>query len=307
MAYYEQAGDYGRALENAHSDFSETVARLEEKLLSLGFSTLLFDENYQPRVKLLQLLDTAGMEPLDPLQDSLLQINRWAQKNLLRQGERWEEQTNRFEALKPLIKPLLDELGFVKGVLPHFQEYQGAVLQAGFLPRVRLRLQYLIEQWDQGVRFSHLYFLSGERPLEAQEKDMLQEWSSSLLLPKTEREMVQCIWEQSPLPEELRNQVEVHFINAPMKKDPLSEKLLRPNAEDTVETWLKTSPPHGLYLTITNAPYIHRQNLVLRSIAPSEYTFDTVGPASSEHEKMAIFLDELARSIFQKTVCRPVW
>ncbi|MBM3202117.1 MAG: hypothetical protein FJZ56_06895 [Chlamydiae bacterium] len=324
---HEQSGDYGAALKiarNSYEDllkmglsqdarnFSQTVKRLEEKLLAFGSSRLLFDENYQPRVKLLQLLKIVGMEPLNKSEKAIVQINNWAQKNLLRHGERWHEQTDRFEELKPKIKPLLNELGFVDDSSPHFKEYQGAIVHGALLPRVRLRLQYLIEQWKQGVRFSHIYFLSGERPLEAQHENqstfmddsgsllkIRKEWSVPLEFPKTESEMTQLIWEQSEIPEDMRKEVEVHFINAPMKKDSKSDRLIRPTTDDTVETWFKALPPHGRYLAITNAPYTNRQDLVVRAIAPKGYGFDTVGSGSKGQEKTAIFLDELARFIFQ--------
>lgn len=324
---YEQAGDYAAALKtarNSHEEslklgleqeaasFSQAVNRLEEELLTLGSSRRLFDENDQPRAKLLQLLELVGMEPLNKSEKAILQINSWAQKNLLRQGERWHEQTNRFEELKPKIKPLLGELGFIDGSLPHFKEYQGALVQGALLPRVRLRLHYLVEQWKQGVRFSHLYFLSGERPLETQQENktaFMQDGGSPLKIrkdwlepgefPKTECEMMQLVWDQSDVPESMRKEVEVYFINAPMKKDTQSEKLLRPTINDTVEAWLKTEPPHGRYLAITNAPYINRQDIVLRAIAPSGYSFDTIGSTAREQEKVAILLDEIARFIFQ--------
>jgi len=324
---HEQFGDYAAALKiarNSYEDlmkrglsqdaenFSQTVKRLEEELLAFGSSRLFFDENYQPRFKLLQLLQILGMEPLNTSEKAVLQINAWAQKNLLRQGERWQEQTDRFEELKPKIKPLLQEFGFVDASSSHFKEYQGAIVHGALLSRVRLRLHYLIEQWKQGVRFSRIYFLSGERPLEAQyenqdtfmdDSDSLlkirKEWTAPLEFPKTESEMTRLVWEQSEIPEDMRKEVEVHFINAPMKKDLKSDRLIRPTTDDTVESWLKALPPHGRYLAVTNAPYTNRQDLVVRAIAPKEYGFDTVGSRSREQEKIAIFLDELARFIFQ--------
>lgn len=324
---YEQAGNYAKALKiarNAHKEslklglthevdsFSKSVKRLEEELLALGSSRLLFDENYQPRVKLLKLLEIVGMEPLNQSEKAILQINSWAQKNLLRQGERWQEQTSKFEALKPKVKPLLSELGFIDASFPHFNEYQGAIVHGALLPRVRLRLHHLVEQWKQGVRFSHLYLLSGERPLEAQQENenllmqdedsplkIRKDWSIPIQFPKTECEMMQLVWDQSEIPEAMRKEVQVHFINAPMKKDSKNEKLLRPTTDDTVEYWLKTAPLHGRYLAITNAPYTNRQDLVVRSLSPRNYGFDTIGSGASEQEKIAISLDELARFIFQ--------
>lgn len=313
---YEESGDYATALDIARNsyeeslkmglsqelrDFSQTVKRLEEELLSLGFSRMIFDENYQPRVKLLQLLHDVEMESLNESERAIVQINDWAQKNLLRQGERWLQATDRFEELKPKIKPLLSELGFVDGIFPHFKDYQGALIHGALLPRVRLRLQYLVEQWKKGVRFSHVYFLSGERPLEdsQEKKEISKDYPKLLEFPETECRMIQLVWEKSYIPEDMRKEVEVHFIDAPMKEDAKGKRSIRPTTDDTVEAWLETQPPLGRYLAVTNAPYINRQDLVVRAIASGEYGFDTVGSGASEHEKTAIFLDELARLIFQ--------
>ena len=305
---FEQDGDYLNALKIARdfyltsfpaAPFAPLIERLEAAHLRFGFSRILFDEKMRPRENLLRILTLTGME--SSAETSLDQINAWAQQNLLRQGERWEVQTERFEPLRPLILPLLKETGFVDARLPQFAEYQGALVQGALLPRVRLRMHELVQQWKRGVRFPKLYFLSGERPLEPKYESG---WSESATSPKNEWEMIQWVWEQAQIPEEMRKGVEVYFIKTPMKKDPASEKLLRPNNEDTVETWLATRPPPGRYLVVTNAPFTNRQDVVTRMIAPEDYGFDTIGPAASPEEKIAIFLDELARLIFQTKGCR---
>lgn len=329
----EQSGNYARALKTARTLYAEslragsakeiatlleTIARLEEAHLKFGFSRLLFNETYQPRATLINLLEIVGMDPLSKSDASIMKINEWAQKNLLRQGERWEQQTERFEALKPTLFPLLKEAGFVNLALPQFKEYHGAIVHGALFPTVRLRMNALVEQWKQGVRFSDLYFFSGERPLEPSSENsatftqdeasplkIKSGWSAPAELPKTECEMVQLVWDQSDIPEEMRQLVKVHFINAPMKKDPKSEKLLRPTTDDTVEAWLKTSPPEGRYLVVSNAPYTNRQDLVTRRIASNGFGFDTIGPAAGDQVKMAIFLDELARLIFQTKQLNP--
>lgn len=324
---HEHSGNYSGALiiaQKCHTEslqvglrqetqlFSETIERLQKEIFHLGSSRILFDENFKPRVKLLELLTLTGMQMPDPSELTITQINQWAQNNLLRRGERWEEQTIKFEELKPRIKPLLIDLGFVNATSAHIHHYQGAIVHGALLPRVRLRLSYLVEQWEQGVRFSHLYFFSGERRLEEQHENrqtlmhpegsplkIRKDWNEPSTLPATECEMAQLVWDQSELPEDMREQVTIHFINAPMKKDPKSERLIRPTTDDTVEEWVKSAPPEGCYLAVTNAPYINRQDLVVRTIAPDEYCFDTIGSGAGEQEKMAIFLDEVARLIFQ--------
>lgn len=313
---YEESGNYAVALQSARNcrdgSMGETTKRLEEKLLTLGASRIFFDEHFEPRAKLLTLLDIVGMEPINGSEKAVLQINRWAQQNLLRQGERWEEQTIKFEKLKPRLKPLLTELGFINATTPHFKEYTGAIVHGAFLPRVRSRLHYLVEQWKAGCRFSHLYFLSGERPLAPQHENraallddsetalkIRKGWIAPAIFPKTESEMTQFVWEQADIPDEMRASLQVHFVNAPMKQDLKSGTLIRPTTDDTIEVWLQEKPITGNYLAISNAPYTNRQDLVVRAIAPACYRLDTVGAAANENEKMAIILDEVARFIFQ--------
>jgi hypothetical protein len=231
---------------------------------------------------LLKLLEIVGMEPLNPSEEALPQINQWAQKNLLRQGERWDKQTDKFEDLTFQLKPLLTELGFVEGTPPHLTEYRGAIIHGSLYPTVSRRLHYLIEQWNRGIRFSQLYFLSSDLPLDS---------------GQTECEMVRNLWNQSQIPESMQ-EVQVFFINAPMKNDTKGNKTIRPTTEDTIIYWLQANPPPGCYLAISNAPYINRQDLVIKTIAGKDYTFDTAGYGAKEEEKMAIFLDELARFIF---------
>jgi len=277
-----------------------------------NYTNPLFGGNNKPRLQTIELLQLVGMESLSDRESSLIEINNWAQKNLLRQGERWEKQVAQFEELGPRIKPLLTDLGFVVSEPPRLKEYQGVLLHGGFLKRTRARLAYAVKQWEEGIRFKHIYFLTGERPLESERENIevfLNDSESPLKIrsdlklpaqfPSTEGEMTRLVWEQSEIPEEMRREVTVHFIIAPMKTDPKTGKRIRPTTDDTVYSWLEQSPPFGAYLGITNCPYTNRQDLVTRTIAPEEYTFETIGPEADENEKMAIFLDEVARFIFQ--------
>lgn len=325
---YEQSGHYATALQLAQNTFKKLkengleqdaqqllpkIEHLELQLLTCGFSKLLFDENFTPKATLLKLLESLGMEPLNESESAIDQINRFGQTHLLRRGERWEAQTQHFEALKPTIKPLLNELGFIQASSAHFKQYEGAIVHGGLLPRARLRLHYLVEQWKQGVTFSSLYFLTGSRPLEPQHENqdafkndensllkIRKDWRHPATWPITECEMIQLIWEQSDIPQQMREQINIVFIDVPMKQHPTNEKLIRPTTDDTVIAWLQSHPSLGRYLAITNAPYTNRQDLVVRSIAKSpDYLFDTIGSGADDQEQMAIFLDELARYIFQ--------
>lgn len=235
-----------------------------------------------------KVLKIVGMESETP---SLEEMNAWAQAHLLRRGERWEAQSPQFESLYPALFPLLQHLGLVQEINTHLKIYQGALIHGAHLIRMRLRLNYLIQQWNCGVRFYDLYFLSGERDLERDEKQES--------LTQTENELTEWLWKQADVPLDMRKFVTVHFISAFKKKDEKSGKYVRPTTDDTLYAWLKTKPLPGRYLAISNAPYIIRQDLVTQDIVPPEYCIDTVGPKANSQEKMAILLDEFARTLFQ--------
>lgn len=317
---YEQAGDFGAALDLAHARYRESkqmddhsdISQLEKKLLREGASRILFDENFQPRIKLIELLALVGMDTTDLGPNPIVKINQWAQENLLRREERWDQQTTKYEALKPKIRPLLVDLGFMNGSSPHFSSYNGVLFHCPLVGTVRHRLHALIEQWKKGVTFTDIYFLTGDRPLHPTMENVEAlvstesplkirgDWQRPDVMPQTEGEMVKMVWEQSEIPALLREQVRVHYIVAPMKIDSKTgEKTARPTTDDTCEEWLKIAPPKGRYLAVSNAPYLIRQDLVLRSIMPEGYEFETMGPPASDKLAMSIILDEVARMIFQ--------
>lgn len=282
---------------------------LHTAIEAISFPTLLTQDN-QPKVELIQVMGMAGMKTPSV---SLEKINEWGQKNLLRKEERWSEQDATLEHLKDRMTPLLKELGMKDATAPTRTEYQGAIVHGSTLDEVRLRLHYLIEQWKKGVRFHHIYFLTGSRPLNMSienssccENDdesplkIRKGWTLSSP-PKTEYEMVVMIWDQSEVPEGLRKSVTVEFVQAPMKQSPTSEKLERPTTDDTVVYWLKNNPVQGRYLAVSNAPFTPRQDLVVRTFLTDEYELETIGPALDNQLRVAIILDELARLIYQTT------
>jgi len=284
------------------------VQEVAEKRVQLCTKNL-FTEQKHPTTSLMQLLRKTGMDV--QANDDLSTINAWSQTHLMRTGERWHEQTKRFDALAPELTALLADLGFTQEYLPTRSHYQGALVHGALLTRVRERIASLVDQWQHGVRFSHLYLLSGARPLEpayenqktfcSDETSSLKiraDWTPPSVFPSIESEMMLFVWNQAHLPKEMREQVQVHVINSPMKWDPVSSSMKRPTTQDTIEYWLKATPPSGLYLAITNAPYIVRQNLITQTMLPEEIEVESIGTKASSKEKIVILLDELARTIF---------
>lgn len=281
-----------------------------EEIQSIPFYDC-FAANHQPPQALLKLLQLVGMDTSQTSPPSIQTIKDWTQKNLIRNGERWEQQITEFELLKPDLILQLKKLGFTDPIYPSFNCYQGAILHGALLPTVRFRLYWLVELWKQGIRFTDLYFLSGQRPLhtEIENLDAIRTdtntvskiedgWVRINTVPTSESEMMQCVWEQAQIPPEMRCQVRAHFISAPMKISNEAGTLVRPNTEDTVIEWLKTFPLYGRYLSVSNAPYVRRQGLITQMLANENYLIDPTGPGIKGNEKMAILLDELARFIY---------
>lgn len=263
----------------------------------------LFDANYRPTAQLIDFLMHVGMPASE--NSTLAEINEWAQKHLLRRGERWEEQDGRFEMLKEKVTPFLKEWGFLGAVHAQQKLYDGAVIYGALATTVRDRLHFLAQEWENGVRFSKVYFWTGGRPLEPKleseevllsgagsELKIRKDWVRPAVLPTTECEMAQLVWEQLELPNGMRESVEPIFVNVPMGKT-------RPTTDDTAVLFFKMNPIKGNYLVVSNAQYRMRQGLVANNLAPTGYYFEAIGSAAKEDARMAIIVDEVARYIFE--------
>lgn len=328
LSAYEQSGKCHLAIQLARKSLdiakahgmedqvlslSNIIQQLEDQLLENGCTFALFDEEYAPRPKTLQLLSLLGMPENQERPPKLTEIDKWAQKHLLRVGGRWDPQTPRFDPLRKPILELLNEIGFIQPVSPSFDQFDGAIVLGAHACAFRERLAFLKQSWQSGVRFQRIYLLGCMRPLltddlETSEKlltskfpslPIREDWVPPMELPKTECEMLGLVWDQSELPDEMRNGVEVTILGAPMKEEKNSVKPLQPKTEDFVEEWLRHSPPHGRYLAITSLPFLLRQSLVVRRITPASYTFDFVGPGANLQLPIPIFLDEFANLIHE--------
>lgn len=286
----------------------------------------LFNEEFIPAPELLDLLHCVGM-PQELI--AIGEINSWAQANLLRQGERWNQQTDKFESLRDELFPLFEQLGFIHriepvpyatykpGVIqlqvyPYYNYYDGAIVHGATLGRVRLRLHHLVELWRNNVRFHDIYFLTGDRTLDVERENVSyllspaadcplkirSDWHAPVNLPANETEMVKFVWEQSAIPTEMRNSVNVHFVSAPKKLDPKTGNIVRPTTDDTADCFFSIAKP-GRYIAVSNQPYVTRQDLAVRARMPEGFVLDTVGVELSKRENIVIILDELARLIYQ--------
>lgn len=214
---------------------------------------------------------------------------RWLRKP---NQERWE-----IAELSPDQKLFVlnwaTEQGLFAAWKPFYKSYDKALILGGTTSRMQMRLDYLKQLWEDGVRFDEIVWLTGDRPLDKRVDDLTDRSSN-------ESEAARVLWKETNLPEEMRN-LPVIFIAVPMKME--NSALKRPNTEDTIIAWLKAAPEPCTALFVSNQPLCGYQFAVIKANLPSSFLFDLVGPgvdSTSLPAAAAITLDSLARWIYQE-------
>lgn len=209
--------------------------------------------------------------------------------------ERWEiddiHEDNRAAILKTFQKmEVLDAL------YPVDTHYNYGIVHGATLDRSRSRMLFLIKLHNQGIAFDNIVVLSGKRILTADERKRLN------YAAENEYEMVQVVWSQLDIPENLK-QIPITFVDSPMiEKDGV---VTRPTTATTIKTWLKSNPKPGNALTISNQPFCEYQDSVTRTYLPHSFQIETVGPAADEDEvRISVLLDNLARWLYQENLRR---
>ncbi|HZW60965.1 MAG TPA: hypothetical protein VFF04_01955 [Candidatus Babeliales bacterium] len=270
----------------------------------------LYTKDRQPSAALLELLNILSVSH-DGSFDSIVAET---QKAWLRKPgtERWHLEeicTNN----RDVIMALFDQLGCIQKVEPSKQEYDYGIILGATVFRVRTRLTYLLDLWQQGIRFKTLVFLGGQRPLDAQVEpaDLLinsaahgyryanDSWQFTGTVPSTEYEMMKIVFEQTKFPAGFLENVDIVFVNAPMQQQP-DGSLRRPTTVDIINEWLNHTPKAGTCLFVSNQPYVGFQDSSVRTALPVHFNLETVGEAAKSNELIAVHLDNVARWLYQE-------
>ncbi len=172
---------------------------------------------------------------------------------------------------------------------PTLSSYDAALVLGATTCRMQMRLDYLKELCNEGVRFGEIVWLTGERPLDHRIDRPLEGCA-------TESDAARFIWQTTDLPEEMR-QLPVLFVAVPMFES------RRPNTEDTIVAWLEMQPLAHTALFVSDQPFCGYQFAVVNSILPDAISFDLIGRGVDPHghpAAAAITLDSIARWIYQE-------
>jgi hypothetical protein len=208
--------------------------------------------------------------------------------------ERWEMAELSPEA-RAIVLDWSEEHGLFAPWKPSVRKYDKALILGATTSRMQMRLDFLIEQWNEGIRFGEIVWLTGDRPLDKKVDGLTDRCQS-------ESEAARILWDETALPEEMRA-LPVLFVAVPMKRD--GSALLRPTTLDTLIAWLQLAPESCSTLFISNQPFCGYQFAVVKANLPRSYLFDLAGPGAdpkSHPAAAAITLDSIARWIYQESL-----
>jgi hypothetical protein len=230
--------------------------------------------------------------------ETLAQANEFAQKNLLRKGERWDAQdetevNKRIRENESTLINDLRSLNMIDAVEPKHRAYTYALLMGALKATVAVRLAYLEELIEKGHSFDSVVLLGGERELRDIEKEGLPEDV------KTEAQMMAHLCAQSAKLADKK----IMLVNAPMIQK-ADGTFTRPTTDSTLVHFAQTAPYDGSCLVISNNPYTVRQTKVTQRILnQSRFPTEGAGPAlSMERTGILNVMDEFARVLYEDTL-----
>lgn len=259
-------------------------------LCSLGFGSPIQDRKIDPNALAELALGLNISKNADIIEET--------QRHWLRipGRERWE-----IAELSPHQRSFVLNWATEQGIFapwkPCYKTYDKALILGAATSQMQLRLDYLKQLWEDGVRFDEVVWLTGDRPLDIRVDGLTDRCSN-------ESEAARILWEETDLPEEMRA-LSVVFIAVPMKIEGTSLK--RPNTKDTIVAWLNTTPQACSALFISNQPFCGYQFAVIKASLPNMFLFDLAGQGAdpTKHPAAAaITLDSIARWIYQESLCQ---
>ncbi len=281
----------------------------------------LFDRSGAPTTAFAGFLRTAKIPGED-----IVSINNALQARFFQKDdkglpkERWELDAVAAEP-KEILWDSMRTIGLIDAVPVSQRRYEGVFVFGALLVRIRTRMRTVRDLWEiGGVRFSSVVLLGGKRdvmltdpkdprkPGRESEYDIRASgtelparngWKWDGNIPKTEHELMQFVWKQADLQDDLRT-IPVVAVDAPMQTvaDGIQR---RPSTADTIRTWLEVHRPKaGLYLAVSNQPHVGYQQAVLRNTLPDGIVAEVVGAKASDTLPIEFYMGELARWVHEE-------
>lgn len=249
------------------------------------------ENNVTPPIK--ELLHLSELEE----KQQLGEVVALTQRSWIRSVER-SRLVEEHENVRAHMLKQFSELGLVDEVRPSRKHYDYVILLGARYEVVRERLQFLEELMRDGLTFSKIALLGSHRPLESvREITPMLSMQIFSTLPLTEIDMMSALVEKSPQISKITDDMIIR-IASPMKTKE-DGSVVRANTLDTVEDFSQLNVRAGTALVISSQPFVLRQDLVVRSRLTPPWNIETVGPAAPITFPTDVYLDELARTLYE--------
>ncbi|MBI2774517.1 hypothetical protein HYX58_00725 [Candidatus Dependentiae bacterium] len=282
-----------------YSEATEDISPIHQPLVN---------ENRQVSPVLLELLNELHVEHTGNLEG----IVAATQKKFLRPAgkERWEIVDIYKDAHPEKIRSIIEKIGLIHQHAPEQKEYAYALLLGATVQRMTDRLLYLLELSQKNIIPEKIIVLVGARPLDPNIENSSAIITALNKLPlknavvekdleiKTEAQAARLIFEKVALSGQLKKTT-ISIVETPMQQKN-DGSIVRPTTADTINQWLKENPTPGKVLAISNQPFIGYQNAVLQTHLPKSFIIETVGERADEKTTLAVYLDNLARWLYQE-------
>ena len=237
---------------------------------------------------------------------TILTIVRETQENFtIRNGEqeRWEVHSlNWMTQNKERLRHNLKTLGFIEAIKPQQQSVDAVCVLGATTAKMADRIDYVESLIQAGLQTKSIILLAGERyvtkDVDGTEKELTQ-LAKKLNFPDwrklTETHLIKDLYSTSALQ---NRGIMTYLIDTPARNLP------RPTTQTTtleLISWLKTHDNIKKIIFVSNQPYVHYQNAIIRSIFEEQklpHYYEVVGNAVLKLEKMQPVIEGLGSYIW---------
>lgn len=281
--------------------------------------------------QLTESISNYSLEETENIHDIFLveSLNTLLQEGWLRKSnlEPWHLSDNILSVEKKKhITEALSEMHIYDEIYPtkidrQYRQYDCALLMGSSEPAVRIRLNYLLDLWKDGLRFDRLFVVTGYRQLEP-ELEPVTATLAALKIDTTEEQMTRYVLtttliekaKTDPAFQNFDQKVKIIYTNA-FKKP----QNARATANDTLMQWKNLyGATHKTILMVSNQPYTEYHTAVFAGILSHDFAdpiemlgttrthfkltngieVETIGD-KCVNQKIMVTLDNLARVFYQ--------
>lgn len=271
---------------------------LQAKNQESNFGSYIADDkgNISPEIQAILDITAVEQKPKDITELVALTQKEWLRKP---GTERWDINPNLRQELYDKLEPILKKLGLIDAIMlndnvvPDYLVILGATSKS--LNVAFSFTDKLLEKFKE--KKPKVIVLVGQRVItDEAEKAFLKQCNAPATV-KTETDAAKFLINLYP---QLKSSKSIIFVDTPGSLNQ------RPTTQDTIKEWLKSNPKFGNIVAISRVPFVQYQDTVLRTYLPEEFTLVTVGPKDDREMSVGLYLDTLARWIYQENERRKV-